>query len=268
MGQGPEMDHSSSLFDLQGSVAYITGAADGPKASLGATFARSLAAAGAQVGLIDINTCASVADEIEGSGGIAVAVRADVSSEQEVMRAFNELSSALGRPTILVNNAAVGSNIPPVAVSALAEETWDHAMDVNVRGSFLCSKVASRLMAEAGYGKIINIGSTVSRQGLDQRLHYVVAKGAIETMTRALAKELGKDGIRVNTLAPGFVMSRAVEKAMSERPSLHKQILDTRSIQQDIFAEDLIGTLHFLCSHASDPITGQYFSLDNGSLFT
>ncbi|MBB3396012.1 SDR family oxidoreductase [Rhizobium sp. BK060] len=257
-----------SLFDLEGSVAYITGAADGPKASLGATFARSLAAAGAQVGLVDINSCASVVDQINASGGKAVAVCADVSSEEEVARAFNELRAAIGQPTILVNNAAVGSNIPPVPVSALAEWTWDQAMNVNVRGSFLCSKVASGLMAEAGYGKIVNIGSTVSRQGLDQRLHYVVAKGAIEAMTRALAKELGKDGIRVNTLAPGFVMSRAVERAMSERPGLHKQVLEARSIQRDISAEDLIGTLLFLCSRASDPITGQYFSLDNGSFFT
>jgi NAD(P)-dependent dehydrogenase (short-subunit alcohol dehydrogenase family) len=257
-----------SLFDLKGKVAYITGAADGPKASLGAIFARGLAAAGVHVGLVDINSCATVVDEINASGGKAVAVRADVSSEEEVVRAFGELRAAIGEPTILVNNAAVGSNIPPVPVSSLAEEVWDKAMDVNVRGSFLCSKVASGMMAEAGYGKIVNIGSTVSRQSLDQRLHYVVAKGAIETMTRALAKELGKQGIRVNTLAPGFVMSRAVEKAMSERPGLHKQVLDARSIQQDIFAEDLTGTLLFLCAQASDPITGQYFSLDNGSFFT
>jgi NAD(P)-dependent dehydrogenase (short-subunit alcohol dehydrogenase family) len=252
---------------LQGRVAVVTGAAEGPKASLGAAFARCLADAGAIVVACDKRDCGPVAAEIAGKGGQARAMTVDVSQEDSVRDMFAELATAFGRVDILVNNAAVGSNIPPVALRDLDVASWDEVMGVNVRGSFLCAKHVAPIMAVRNYGKIVNIGSTTSREGLPQRLHYVVAKGAIETMTRALARELGPSGIRINCLAPGLVMSRAIEQALSARPGLHEAVLSARSIHSDIEAADLLKTLIYLCSPDSDPVTGQFVAVDNGATF-
>lgn len=257
-----------AMKPLAGRAAIVTGAAEGPKASLGAAFARRLAADGASVVLADVRDCRPVVTDIEAAGGTAVAVAADVSKEASVKELVEAATREFGPVSILVNNAAIGSNTPPVALDDLSVETWDELMAVNVRGSFLCAKAVAPLMASRGYGKIVNIGSTTSQEGLALRLHYVVAKGAIATMTRALARELGPKGIRVNTLAPGFVMSRAVEQAMSQRPGLHKAVLAARSIPSDVCADDLLGTLSYLCGAASDAITGQFISVDCGAYFT
>jgi NAD(P)-dependent dehydrogenase (short-subunit alcohol dehydrogenase family) len=253
---------------LDGRVAVVTGAAQGQKASLGSLFAKHLAQEGATVVLADRQDCALVAAEISAAGGTAISVMADLSQEADVRHLFDQAVGAYGRLDILVNNAAVGSNIPPVPLADLDVGTWDQAMEVNVRGTFLCSKHAAPIMARNRYGKIVNIGSTTSREGLAQRLHYVVAKGAIETMTRALARELGASGIRVNTLAPGLVMSRAIEQAMAARPGLHQAVLSARSIPEDVAGADLLATLAYLCSPASDAVNGQYIAIDNGSYFT
>jgi hypothetical protein len=167
-----------------------------------------------------------------------------------------------------VNNAAIGSNIPPVAIEEIDTALWDEFMAVNVRGTFLCVKAAIPAMRRNNYGKIINLSSTTMLSGLSHRLHYVTTKGAIAAMTRSMARELGAYGIRVNSLAPGLVMNDSVAAAMAGRPGLHEFVLNTRAIKKDVFADELVGTLIYLASPDSDAVTGQFLIVDNGGDYT
>jgi len=184
---------------LDNRVAIVTGAAPGMRAALGAEFARALAAEGAAVALADVDDTKQLAAEIEAAGGRALPLTTDVSDETQVRAMVGDTIAAFGQVDILVNNAALGSNIPPVPVTELSVADWDRFMAVNLRGPFICTKAVVAPMKERGYGKIINIGSTTNMVGLPNRLHYTTAKGGILAMTRSLAQELGPFGIRVNS---------------------------------------------------------------------
>ncbi len=253
---------------LPGKVAIVTGAAAGPKAALGSVFAKALAAAGAKIVLADTKDCSSVAAEIAANAGVAHPLIVDVRDAKSVAAMVAETEKKFGRLDILVNNAAVGSNIPPVAIEDIAVEAWDNFMAVNVRGTFLCTRAAIPVMRRNNYGKIINLSSTTMLSGLSHRLHYVTSKGAIAAMTRSMARELGPYGIRVNSLAPGLVMNDSVAAAMAGRPGLHEFVLNTRAIKKDVFADDLVGTLIYLASPDSDAVTGQFLIVDNGGDYT
>lgn len=259
---------SSTDGRLAGRVAIVTGAAFGPKAALGSVFARRLGAEGAAVVVADIVDAEPVAAAIRADGGRAIAVRVDVTDEASVEAMAAAAVDRFGRVDILVNNAALGSNIPPVPIGALDVSEWDRVIAVVMRGSFLCAKAVAPRMARNGYGKIVNIGSTTMQDGLPNRLHYVSAKGGILAMTRALARELGGHGIRVNTLATGLVINPAVEEAYRSKPEVLRSVRSARSIQADITSADLTGPLIFLCSRDSDAITGQFVAVDNGAYFT
>lgn len=253
---------------LDGRVAIVTGAAFGPKAALGSLFAQALAAAGAAVVVADLNDTEPVAAAIRDAGGRARAVRVDVTDEASVVAMVAAAVESFGRLDILINNAARGSNIPPVPLGSLDVEEWDRVIAVSMRGSFLCAKAAAPAMATNRYGKIVNLGSTTMQDGLPNRLHYVAAKGGILAMTRALARELGGQGIRVNTLATGLVMNPAVREAYRDKPNVLQAIRSARSIQEDITGADLVGPLIFLCAADSDAITGQFIAVDNGAFFS
>ena len=253
---------------LDGKVAIVTGAAPGPKAALGSVFAKALAAEGAKVVVADMKDCSAVASEIARQGGAAQAVAVDVRDAKSVAAMVAETEKTFGRLDILVNNAAIGSNIPPIAIEDIDVALWDEFMAVNVRGTFLCSKAAIAAMRRHDYGKIINLSSTTMLSGLSYRLHYVTTKGAIAAMTRSMARELGGFGIRVNSLAPGLVMNDSVAAAMAGRPGLHDFVLSTRAIKKDVFAEELVGTLIYLASPESDAVTGQFLIVDNGGDYT
>lgn len=253
---------------LAGRVAIVTGAAHGPKAAIGSVFAKALAAEGVSVVAADRNDTSSVVREIEAAGGTALALSVDVRDEASVKAMVAAAEQRFGRLDILVNNAVVGSNIPPIPLADLTVEAWDELMAVNARGPFLCAKAAAPIMRRQQYGKIINIGSTTMIEGLTHRLHYLAAKGAVMAMTRALARELGPDGIRVNTVAFGLIMNPAVEQSMKGRPGLHEHVLAARSIKQDVYAEELTGTLIYLASADSDAVTGQFIIVDKGAIFS
>jgi NAD(P)-dependent dehydrogenase (short-subunit alcohol dehydrogenase family) len=254
---------------LEGRVALVTGAAHGPRAALGAEFAKALAAAGADIVAADIADASDVAAEITAMAPAraALALRADVSEETQVRNMIDAAIARFGRIDILVNNAAIGSNIPKVPVTELAVEDWDRLMAVNVRGPFLCAKWAVPHMKKQGYGKIINIGSTTSMSGLPNRLHYTSAKGAVHAMTRSLATELGPDGIRVNTLAYGLVTSRLNEAELKNDAERERRLLSSRPLRAHLRAADLCGSLVYLASKDSDHMTGQVMVVDDGELF-
>src|SRR5579885_3345173 len=252
---------------LDGRVAIVTGAAHGERAAIGAVYAKALAREGAKVAVADIKDCRSVADEIEAGQGAALPLFVDVRDEASVQAMVARTVERFGRLDILVNNAAIGSNIPPVPVTTLGAADWDELMAVNVRGPFLCIKAAVPAMQRNRYGKIVNVGSTTMVSGLPNRLHYVAAKGAILAMTRALATELGPSGIRVNTIAYGLVSNPVTEAEFAARPEKRAAIIGERAIATDLRAADLVGTLIHLCSGDSDAMTGQYVVVDNGAIY-
>jgi NAD(P)-dependent dehydrogenase (short-subunit alcohol dehydrogenase family) len=253
---------------LAGRIAIVTGASRTAKASLGVSFARALAGAGASVVVAANADCAPVAAEIEAAGGVAMSARVDVQNERSVQDMVGSVLARFGRVDILVNNAAIGSNIAPVAIEDLDAAQWDELMAVNVRGPFLVSKAVIPAMKKAGYGKIINIGSTTMIVGLPNRLHYTTAKGAIQAMTRSMARELGPSGIRVNTLAFGLISSDVNRAHFADNPGARQAMLAARSVPEDLVNPDLDGTIVFLASSASDAMTGQYIVADKGAIFT
>ena len=148
-------------------------------------------------------------------------------------------------------------------------DLWDKVMAVNLRGPFLMVKHVVPHMVARGYGKIINIGSGSAHRGIPWMLHYVTSKGGIMGFTRALARELGTNGIRVNTLAPGFTLSDTV---MNENPghvqTARDRAVESRSLRRDQHPQDLLGALVFLASADSDFITGQTLAVDGGNVNT
>lgn len=253
---------------LDGRVAIVTGAAHGNRAAIGAVYAAALAREGAKVVVADVKEPGSVAAEIEAAGGAALPVTVDVRDEKSVHAMVTKTVEHFGKLDILVNNAGLGSNIPPVHITALSVADWDDLMAVNVRGPFLCARAAIPVMREYGYGKIINVGSSTMLSALPYRLHYVTSKGAILAMTRAMAKELGPYGIRVNTVGYSLISNAVTEAEFTTHPEKRKMIIGARSIAKDIYPADLVGTLVYLASADSDAMTGQFVNIDGGQNFT
>lgn len=247
---------------LSGKVAIVTGAAQG----LGAYFARALAEAGAAVAVVDIVDPGSVAEAITVAGGRAVALCADVTDEISVRSMVQKTIDELGGVHLLVNNAAVFGELSQLPFERIKSGDWDRVMAVNVRGTFECVRGVTEHMRSQRYGKIVNVASASALKGLPMLLHYVTSKGAILAMTRSLARELGKDGIRVNSLAPGLVLSESVIKNSTWEESSMNSIISSRAIQKSQLPTDLLGSLLFLCAEESDFITGQTLVVDGGSV--
>ena len=251
---------------LENRVAIVTGAAYGERAALGAAFALALAKEGAKVVVADTQDCASVVRDIDCAGGTALGVKLDVRDEASIAAMVAATIDRFGKVDILVNNAAIGSNIPPVSVLDIDPHDWDAIYAVNVRGPFLCVKAVLPHMRRQRYGKIINIGSTMMYSGAPNRLHYVSAKGAVLAMSRALARELGPDGICVNTLAYGLITSKLNEEALETDEAYRSHAFKPRAMPVHLRAEDVTGSLVFLASPESDHMTGQCLMADPGSV--
>jgi len=251
---------------LEGRSAIVTGGARG----IGRHYAQALAAEGARVMIADIADGAALAADIAARRGHDAVASAtfDVSEEDAVRRVVGETLARFGKIDILVNNAALFAPLPPVACTDIDVALWDKVMAVNVRGPFLMVKHVAPHMAARGYGKIINIGSGTAYKGLASMLHYVTSKGAITAFTRALSRELGEKGIRVNTLAPGLVMSDTILENRAHIEQARGPVIQSRALRRDELPEDLIGALVFLASGESDFITGQTIAVDGGSINT
>jgi NAD(P)-dependent dehydrogenase (short-subunit alcohol dehydrogenase family) len=251
---------------LDGRNAIVTGGARG----IGRHYAQALAAEGARVMIADIADGTALAADIAARHGRNAVASAtfDVSEEEAVRRVVAQTIERFGKIDILVNNAALFAPLPPVACTDIDGALWDKVMAVNVRGPFLMVKHVAPHMVAQGYGKIINIGSGTAYKGLPSMLHYVTSKGAITAFTRALSRELGDKGIRVNTLAPGLVMSDTILENRAHIEQARGPVIQSRAIRRDETPEDLIGALVFLASAESDFITGQTIAVDGGSINT
>jgi NAD(P)-dependent dehydrogenase (short-subunit alcohol dehydrogenase family) len=235
---------------LDGKVAIVTGGAQG----IGAAIAAGLEADGATVVVADLNPP---------DGGI----RADVASEGDVSAMVEEMLERHGRIDILVNNAGLYASLEMRPFTEIPVEEWNRVMEVNVASMFLMCRAVVPVMREQGGGKIVNISSGTPFRGVPFLLHYVTSKGAIVAFTRALAKELGRDSIHVNCVAPGFTMSDGVKSNPEVVEKLRDVSIASRTIQRDQMPEDVVGAVVFLCTPAADFITGQTMVIDGGQYF-
>ena len=246
---------------LSGRTIIVTGAAQG----IGAAFAASLAREGANVSLCDLNPPDETVQTILDEGGSAIGSICDVSEAGAVRQLVEETDRMFGGLQGLVNNAALFAELAKQGVEQISSETFDRVMTVNVRGAFECIKAAVPVMRRAGYGKIVNIASGTVFKGSPYLLPYVTSKGAIVAMTRAIARELGGDGIRANCLAPGLTMSEGV-RSQPDWVADGVATIASRCIKREQTPEDLTGGLGFLLSAESDFMTGQVMVVDGGSV--
>lgn len=255
---------------LRGRVAMITGG--GGTHSIGRSIALRLAVEGAKIGVLDIDgeSAMWVAEEIRQAGGEALPLTCDITHEEQCHSAARELADAYGSGIdILVNNAAaIRGTLSKQVWQPFTEwdvKDWDYMFDVNLRGMWFCARSVYPHMKPKGYGKIINLSSSTFWEGAPGFVHYVSSKGGIIGFTRALARELGPEGIRVNAIAPGFTLTEANREQTAGVPEHWEatrkgQCLNQRNEEPD----DLAGPAFFLASPDSDFMTGQTLLVDGG----
>ncbi|EAQ02020.1 Short-chain dehydrogenase/reductase SDR [Pseudooceanicola batsensis HTCC2597] len=252
------------MKQLENRIAIVTGGAQG----IGPVTGARLAAEGAKIVLADVAPCEKAVEAIRGTGGQATSVRVDVTDAAQVAEMVEHCRRTFGAPDILINNAALASALDFKPIEAISSEEWARVFDVNVRGVFECTKAVAPAMREGGYGTIVNMGSGTFLKGMAGLPHYVASKGAVVGMTRAFARELGSDGIRVNCVSPGLVMTEEMrEHATMGSEAVASAQIGSRAIPREQVPEDLAGAIVFLCTGNSDFITGQTLVVDGGSFF-
>lgn len=244
---------------LEKRTIIVTGAATG----IGQAFALGCAAEGANVVVADMNPAEETVSAIQKNGGAAIAVRVDVSDDASTRAMAQAAMDKFGRIDGLINNAAYFREIKLTDFEDLDQAQWDRLFAVNVKGVWLCSKAVMPAMRQQGTGSIVNIASVVAVAGQPGYLHYVASKGAVLAMTKGLAKEVGKHGVRVNVIAPGFVITDATRN----RPVEWQQMfLKARALAREEGPQDLVGTALYLLSDLAGFVSGQTIVVDGGHI--
>ena len=248
---------------VAGKTAIVTGAARG----LGREYAVRLAAGGAAVVAADIADCGATVSAVEGGGGRALAATVDVTDAASALAMADAALDRFGRIDILVNNAALYGALHGGRFEQLDGDEWDRCMAVNVKGLWHCCKAVVPAMREAGGGSIINIASVAALAGLPYALHYTTSKGAVIGLTRGLARELGRDGIRVNTVAPNMVMTEGTAEFFADKAERAAEVIrGNQALRKNLEVEDLSGTILYLAGDDSAFVTGQTISVDGGTV--
>ena len=248
------------LFDLNGKVAIVTGGSRG----LGKEMAIALGEAGAKVAITARREqwLNPAYDELTGLGIECLALKADVSNPENVRSMIERTLKTWGGIDILVNNAGITWGAPP---EDMPLEKWETVLDVNAKGTFLCSQEVGRVMIKGGGGNIINIASTTGLLAIDPRvmqaIGYQASKAAIIVMTKQLAVEWAKYNIRINAIAPHFFATRMAKDAITKS---EKELVEHIPMARLGREGELKGVIVFLASEASSYITGQVIAVDGG----
>lgn len=248
---------------VDGKVAIVTGASRG----IGAAVARGLAAEGANVvvghhhdeRMAELAT--SLVDELVAAGHVAMAFAADIADEHQVRSLVAATTERFGVPDVLVANAA---GFHRGSWSDITVADWDRVFAVNARGTFLCCREVLPAMCARGTGSIVTLSSVTTRAGLAGMLPYVASKGAIVAMTRALAREVGPTGVRVNAVAPGAVRTEMELEDPGAEAAGDQLAATVQAVPQRVRAEDLVGAFVYLASDESRLVTGQVLAVDGG----
>ncbi|HEY6424261.1 MAG TPA: 3-oxoacyl-ACP reductase FabG [Pseudonocardiaceae bacterium] len=242
-------------------TAIVTGAARG----IGAATAQRLSRDGFAVGVFDLDEpdCKDTVAAIEAGSGRALAVEVDVSDAEAVQAAVDRVAAELGAPTVLVNNAGITRDN---LLFRMTEQDWDSVMDVHLRGSFLMSRAVQQHMT-AGWGRIVNLSST-SALGNRGQANYATAKAGLQGFTKTLAIELGKFGVTVNAIAPGFIVTD-MTRATAQRVGVSFEDFQQAAVAQIPVGrvgrpEDVAATVSFLVSEAAGFVSGQVIYVAGG----
>src|SRR6185312_6577971 len=250
-------------MDVRDKVVAITGAARG----LGQEFAVALGGAGARIIAADINSCAETVELVRTRGGKAIAMSLDVGDGGSALAMVADGVRAFGRLDALVNNAALYGALHGGRFDAIAEDEWDACMAINVKGIWNCCKAAVPALRQAGGGSIVNIASLAATYGMPFGLHYTTSKAAVIGLTRGLARELGRDKIRVNAVAPSAVVTEGTKEFFGPKMDRALDTIKTsQTIQRNLMPSDLSGTIAWLVSDASGFVTGQTIAVDGGTV--
>jgi 3-oxoacyl-[acyl-carrier protein] reductase len=248
---------------LEGRVVIVTGAARG----IGQELCCALAGSGARIVAADIADCAATLDHVAAVGGQAIGVAIDVTSADAAAAMAEAAVEKFGRIDALINNAALYGSLRGGRFEAIAEADWDAAMAVNVKGVWQCCKAVVPAMRRAGGGSIVNISSLAATYGMPFALHYTTSKAAVIGLTRGLARELGRDRIRVNALAPSAVITEGTREFFGDRLDRALETIKAgQAIPRNLDPSDLAGTVVWLVSEASALVTGQTIAIDGGTV--
>lgn len=242
---------------MNNKVALVTGASRG----IGKAIAVRLAADGYDVAVNYNNGEAAAQDtvkQIEALGRRAVAIKANVADTKEVNAMFRAAVSALGQLDVLVNNAGI---VEDAFLLMLKEDSLSRCIDINIKGYFFCAQAATLKMFKAKRGSIINVSSVSSLMALPGQSVYAATKGAVNSMTASLARELAPYGIRVNAVAPGFIQTEMVDNIPEEKREEYKKTIPLGRIGD---VTEVAGAVSFLASDAASYITGQVLVIDGG----
>lgn len=249
------------MFDLTGKVAIVTGGYQG----IGRGIAEGLAEAGSDVVICARNydRCAEACSEIEKLGVKALPIRCDITKTDEVKELVSKTAKEMGKIDILVNNAGVGGSEKPIV--EMSDEDWDHAVNIDLRGAFLCSREAAKEMIKQGGGKIINVSSVYGFTAVANMSAYCVSKGGLLQLTKVMALEFIKHNIQVNAICPGYFLTPMNRKFFESEIG---QKVIKRSIPMGRLGnpEELKGTAIYLASSATDFMIGSAIVIDGGQL--
>ena len=247
---------------LKDKVAIITGGNQG----IGRDYCFGFIREGAKVVVAarNIEKSEAVVKELIAAGGDAMALKVDVSSEEDTKMMAEKTVEKYGKIDILLNNAAIYGGLSMQPWDTITPEEWDWVFSINVRGQWMTMRAVTPYMKQAGYGKVINTASTTMLMGIPFLLHYAASKAAVMGMTRCVAAELGEFGITVNTICPGLTLTEASTEMPGQPPGLPEFVASMTFMKRSQMPEDLVGGAIFLASEESDFISGQMLVVDGG----
>jgi len=234
---------------------------------IGYAVAAALAERGAALVIADTKGAEEAAARLSGTGARAIGVVADVASERDTAAMARAAASDFGGIDILVNNAGIYATLKPKPFEEIDPAEWRRVMEVNVFGIFLCARAVLPAMKARGGGRIVNISSGVAFKGNPRMAHYVASKGAVVSLTRALATELGAHGILVNSVAPGLTLSDGLRANPELMAGVRERSLRGRVLAREMLPADLVGAVAFFAGPDSAFITGQTLVVDGGAYF-